>query len=258
VAGKRQFSSSDFLDWLREYLPADPSVQESGPAGETGGRAQFPDWRENRFYYFDPEVATGISHAIEVLALEEANGELLSLSGDFRDFEAYRECYLQLAATIGRVEVLGYGRLPRGARHLHFRADERARDYCGVLYQGQRQQAMFLCRFRSSRADCSGFFSLDHGLIACFAEELSRPAGGQRQRTAQLREFARLEALDQAAKELARDFARQRQALDAAVRRLQTDRRYEPGHFALDLEKGLSRLSEWKSRMPQILARATR
>jgi hypothetical protein len=47
--------------------------------------------------------------------------------------------------------------------------------------------------------------------------------------------------------------------VDTAVRRLQLDgERYRVGHFASDLEKGLSRLHQWKTRMPQILARAER
>jgi hypothetical protein len=184
------------------------------------------------------------------MALEEANGELISLLGDFGEFEAHRECYLQLAATIDRVEALGFGRSPRNLRHLLFRRDERARQYRGVLYQGEGQQALFVCR--SASGEVPGFFTLDGRLIAHFADELRTETGKH------FREFSRLEALDHAAKELDKDLARQRQTLDTAVRRLQTDKRYQPGHFASDLEKGLSRLSEWKSRMPEILARAAR
>jgi hypothetical protein len=109
---------------------------------------------------------------------------------------------------------------------------------------------MFLCR--EDDRDFPGFFTLDRRLIARIADEL-------RLETAKhLREFSRLEVLDHAAKELEKDLARQRQTLDTAVRRLQTDKRYHSAHFALDLQKGLSRLSEWKSRMPEILDRADR
>ena len=41
------------------------------------------------------------------------------------------------------------------------------------------------------------------------------------------------------------------------MRRLQLDgQRYGAGHFASDLEQGLARLHKWKTRMPEILARA--
>ena len=247
---KRQFSSADFLRWLRDYLPVDASVHECNGSGHPGKQARLEEWRENRFYSFDSDAVAGISHAIEVLALEEANGELTSLMGDFREFESHRECYLQLAATIDRVEALGFGRAPRNLRHLQFRRDERARHYRGVLFQGAEQQALFICRVRSG--EFPGFFTLDRRLVTRFSDEL-RAEGGR-----QLREFSRLEALDHAAKELEKDLARQRETLDTAVRRLQTDKRYQPGHFASDLEKGLSRLSEWKSKMPEILARLAR
>ena len=250
MPGKRQFSSADFLRWLRDYLPADASVHECDATGQAGRRQPLPAWRENRFYSFDGEAVAGICHAIEVLALEEANGGLVSLLGDFREFQTHRECYLQLAATIERVEVLGFGKPPRNSKHLLFRRDGRARQYRGVLYQGQEQQALFICRVRSG--EVPGFFTLDRRLITRFSDELRIESGKH------LREFSRLEALDLAAKELEKDLARQRQTLDTAVRRLQTDKHYNPGHFASDLEKGLSRLSEWKSRMPEILARADR
>jgi hypothetical protein len=264
VQGKGQFL--EFLDWLRDYLPAEPSVHETGAAGQPGRKADARNWRENRFYDFDAEAVAGICHAIEVLALEEASGQLVSLVGDFSEFEAHRECYQQLAATIKKVEALGFGRAPRNSPHLQFRRDDRARHFRGVIYQGEKQPAMFLCRVGSARQARSqntfrGFLSMDRGLTSRFADALRAEAMPQRRSASDdklAREFTRLEALDQAAKELEKDLVQQRQTLHAAVRRLQIDARYQPGQFATELEKGISRLSEWKSRMPEILARAAR
>jgi len=252
VPAKRQFSSGDFLVWLRDYLSGDSSIHEHGAAG--GEKVKLSSWRENRFYRFDAEAVAAICHGIEVFALEEANGKLTALLGDFRDFEAHSECYLQMAATIETVEVLGFGRAPRSLRHLQFRQDERTKQYRGVIYQGEKQPAMFLCRSepnsKRSHNGFVGFYSLDRPLVARFAAELQNSAEKQ-----PLREFSRLETLDQATKELEQDLAQHRQAVGTALRRLQIDARYKPAQFASELEKGLSRLSEWKVRIPQLLAR---
>jgi hypothetical protein len=78
-----------------------------------------------------------------------------------------------------------------------------------------------------------------------------------RGRSAALREFLRLQALDLAAKQMRREFLREEQAVFSAMRRLQFDsRRYRPIHFAMDFEKGLSRLHRWKTRLPEMVARA--
>jgi len=73
------------------------------------------------------------------------------------------------------------------------------------------------------------------------------------------REFARLQAVDQAAKQIQAEFTRQTKAIDAAMQRLLLDgQSCPPNHFTSVLEKGLTQLHEWKTRVPELLARVER
>ena len=249
VSAKKQSTSRDFLAWTRSYVAGDAVVRESSASGQPGDRIPSSDLIENRVYFFDAEAVAGICHAIEDLALEEADGVVRAVFENFRHFEAHRECYLHLAATIEQVQVSADGKPPRPVRHLNFKGDERAKHFRAVVYEGRSRQAAFVAEHSRQRDQYLGFYTLDSGLI----KRLSRELDG---RGDTFREFTRLAALDQAAKQLEDELQNQKQMLDLAIRRLQLDVRYRPGQFASELEKGLSRLSQWKTRMPEIVARA--
>jgi len=242
----------------------DASIRETDASGNPGHSALADDLRENTFYTFDAEAANAVCRAIEDLALEEANGSLLAGFQEFAYFdEAHRERYDQLAATIEHVEVLAAGKTPRRTRHLKFTRDATGacREFQLVLYDGHRRQALFVGRqINKTRAlderEILGFYTFSPRLIGRIREDVLNLAGG---RCSSLREFMRQRAIDQAAKQLKTEFSRQKEMVDTAVRRLQLDgERYRAGNFASDLEKGLSRLHQWKTRMPEILARAER
>ena len=242
----------------------DARTREADASGSPRQTALTDDLSENTFYVFDAEAANAVCRAIEDLALEEANGSLLAGFQEFSYFdEAHRERYDQLAATIAQVEVLAAGKAPRSTRHLRFTRDVRGacRQFQLVLYDGHRRQALFVGRqTNNTRApedkEFLGFYTFSPRLITRIRQDVLDLAGG---RCSALREFTRQQAIDQAAKQLKTEFSRQKEMVDTAVRRLQLDgERYRAGHFASDLEKGLSRLHQWKTRMPQILARAER
>jgi hypothetical protein len=263
VPSKTQFTNHEFLSCVHEYLPADAVVRETDASGHPGGNVLTGDLGENTFYLFDAEAANAVCHAIEDLALEEADGSLLAGFQDFSAFdETQRERYDQLAATIDRVEVLAAGKAPRGTRHLKFTcaATGACKEFRLVLYEGRRHQALFAGRqINKTRVleekQFLGFYTFSPRLIARVRQDVFDLANG---RCSVLREFMRQQVIDQAAKQLKTEFSRQREMVDTAVRRLQLDERYRAGHFASDLEKGLSRLHQWKTRMPEILARAER
>lgn len=261
MASKRSFSNRDFLDWVRDYLPNDAAVQETGADGRPGVAVSHPGLNPNTFYCFEADVLEGFSHAIGDLALEEANGTVLAALQDFQDFEQYRECVVQLASTIDRVELVGTGRVPPHLRHVKWIRDTRGtcRSFRVVLYEGRRVQVMLAGRELEASAGAGGrrfvgLYTLDARLIRHFHTELLDAAQG---RAAALRTFLRLQAIDLAAKQIQQEFRRETAALDQAMHRLQFDpANYRPAQFALDLEKGLSRLQEWKRRLPELVARA--
>jgi len=261
VASKRPFSNRDFLDWVRDYLPTDATVHETGADGHARAAVSHQELNPNTFYLFEADALDGFCHAIAELALEEANGTVLAALQDCGDFEQYRECVVQLASTIDRVELLGTGRAPANVRRVTFIKDTRGtcRSFRVVLYEGRRLQVMLAGRELGSSSGAAsksfvGLYTLDGKLVKHLHADLVDAAQG---RASVLREFMRLQAIDLAAKQIQQEFLREKEALNQAMHRLQFDpANYRPAQFALDLEKGLSRLQEWKRRLPELVARA--
>jgi len=259
VASKRHFSNHEFLGLARDYLPLDAVVRQIGADGNPGERVHQHGLRENTFYQLDADAVVAIGNAIEDLALEEADGSLIGCFQHFKDFEAHRERYGHLAATIERVEVLAGGRIPSRIRHLKFTQADRklCKDYRAILYEGRQRRALLICQQmnpvpKSEDRNFLGFYTFNPWLINRIGQELVEFARGQR---ASLPEFMRQQSIDRTAKQIKMEFAREKEALNLAVSRLQADSgRYEVRHFMSDLEKGLSRLQQWKARMPEIVA----
>src|SRR5437879_13501270 len=97
----------------------DASVWNTDEKGKPCSCALSSGMMENHFYRFDAEAILAVSHAIEELALEEANGFLLATMQEFKNFEPHRERYWQLAATLEDARVIAKGR--RLPRHVHLK-----------------------------------------------------------------------------------------------------------------------------------------
>ncbi len=256
MASTKHLSNQTFLARVREYLPLGATVGEIDAAGRPGRNALEGGLNENSFYLFDGEAACAMGHAIAGLALDEAKGTFLAGIQHFKNLDPYRECFEQLAITLDRVEIVAAGPMPREARRFKFipvlDLTGACRDFWVTLYQGKRAQAKNARAFEDKQF--IGFYTFNAGLIARLRQEFLDLARG---RGSAWREFLRLQAIDRASKQLDAEFAREKQAVDQAMRRMQLDgQRYGAGHFASDLEQGLARLHKWKTRMPEILARA--
>lgn len=260
---KKPLSNEEFLRHVRDYLPMDASVWNTDETGRAASCAVSAGMVENHFYRFDGEAILAASHAIEELALEEANGIVISTMQDFKNFEPHRERYWQLAATLAEARVIAKGKRPPRHGHLKF-IDEKGRTLAGfwtVLYQGQSRQAMLICRqingakaIEQKRFD--GFYTFNAGLIARVRQDIEDLLAG---RGARMREFERLEAIDRAAKRLGAQFAREHKVVEDALRRLQVGGdRYEAQHFAADLEKSLNRLKLLTDQLPDLVGAGSR
>jgi len=241
---------------VREIEPSVTGIREEDGEGHPGSEAS--ELADNRFYHLDSEAARAFVQAVEVLAIEEADGTLLTALGDFVDFETGRERYEQLAMALDRVEVIGAGKLPRPIRRIKFIGDSsgRCRSFLAAVYIGRKGSVWFAAgRNAAARKpqplQYCGIFSFSARRAARLRQELLETASG---RAAGLPEYARLLAIDQFAKQLDAEFSRQKDEMLAAVRRLQSgDEAYRPGNFASDLEQGLTRLQQWKNRLPSML-----
>jgi DICT domain-containing protein len=254
VATRKTLTNSEFLSLVREYFPLDAVVWETDASSQPRHNALLKDLNEDTFYYFDAEAMLAVRLAIEDQALDEANGVLLAAVQDFRYFDPLRDRYWQLAATVDQVKVLGFGPKPRRNGRVKFIdiGEKHLGEYWIVLYQGRRRQAMLVCRQtnRSKRFEEKqfiGLYSFDPRVIDRVHRDLTDHLRG---RNDTLREYQRLRAVDQTAKQVQTAFNRERQKLQNSLRKLRVNGDQGPARqFASDLDKSLARLKRLKERV---------
>jgi hypothetical protein len=236
----------------------DATVWNTDEHGRPCSRAVTNGLLEDHFYLFDAEAILAASHAIEELALEEANGTLLATMQGFKHFEPHRERYWQLAATLAEVRVLAHGKQPSRHGHLKFIPAIPAvlRPFWAVLYQGKRRQALLVAR-QTNRANLfeekrfEGCYTFNRELIARVRRDLDQLLAGRAERMA---EFERLLAIDHAAKRLAAEFTREHKAVESALRKLHTaGQHYPPRHFEATVQQSLNRLKRLTDRLPDLV-----
>jgi len=261
VLKKKPLSNEVFLRHVRDYLPMDASVWDTDEKGKPSSCALTAGMVEHHFYCFDAEAILAVSHAIEELALEEANGFLLATMQEFKNFEPHRERYWQLAATLEDAWVIAKGRrLPRHGQLKFIATDDTTlAPFWTVLYQGHHREAMLVSRqvngakiFEQKRFD--GFYTFHPSLILRVRRDIEEILRG---RASRMREFERLRAIDRAAKRFGAEFAREHKAVEQALRKMQiAGDRYEARDFAVDLERSLKRLKHLTGRLPGLTGAA--
>jgi hypothetical protein len=110
---------------------------------------------------------------------------------------------------------------------------------------------LFVCRATDDGGHV-GFFTFNPRLSLRLRRELTEVLAG---RATELREFDRLLAVDQAAKQIEADFNRQREAVEQAMAGLrEAADDAGTGRVTSELERGALRLTEWKERLNAMLA----
>jgi hypothetical protein len=240
----------------------DAAAWETDAEGQPHGNGIIGELHPDTFYRFNSEAVLAISHAVEDFALEEARGSLIALVQDFRHAGENRERYWQLAETLTELIVAGSGKTPRRHGRIKYRAMRGpVQDFWIVLYEGSPGNIMLVCRQTNEAARFDdrqflGFYTFEPAPIARVKQELDAVRQG---RAPALPEFDRLQTLDHAAKRIESDFARESRALEHAIQKMQREpERYRVDQFASDLGKGLRRLRQWQSRLPEMMAARAR
>jgi hypothetical protein len=99
-------------------------------------------------HVMDSEAMLAISHAIEDIAGEEGQGELISTFQDFENFVPYKSRYMSLAEELDAVRVWGCGKVPQKCGKVDFiQADEtKLLKYWLVLFDSEPTRAVLLCK----------------------------------------------------------------------------------------------------------------
>jgi len=254
VAGNRSQTNDDFLSRVDEYLPTDASAIAVDASEQSEPVAGMDLPNGNTFYLFSADALMAASHAVEDLALDEANGTLLVVLQDFDNFTAERECYALLAATIDDVEVVGCGRKPRRCGRVRFvTAGQTAlKDFWVVLYQGRHTQALVMSR-QTHRANAFedrtfvGFYTFDARLIARVRQDIERLLRGE---SPGLRDYDRLRRIDRTVKEVHMVLHQEQLALESALDKLPFGR-VQPRVLASRIDSIVHRLQTIKTMLPE-------
>lgn len=99
-------------------------------------------------HVMDSKAMQAISHAIEDIAGEERQGELIATFQDFDNFKQYRARYTSLAEDLDAVRVWGCGKVPQKCGKVDFiQADEaKLLKYWLVLLDSPDTRAVLLCK----------------------------------------------------------------------------------------------------------------
>jgi DICT domain-containing protein len=232
----------------------DTMVWNLDEVGSPCSKAAVDTLEDFTFYGFDADAMVAFSHAIEDLALDEANGFLLASFQDAKRFEPQRERYWQLAATIDEVHVMAVGKKPRPQKGIKFFPVHQSAlaSFWVVLYQGRRAQAMVIGRQTNDAVEVeerrfAGFYSFDSQVISRTRQNLTDLLDG---RSTEVEEYLRLRSVDQTAKLIGVVFRQEQRALEDALGRWQIRGDHCPGgEFLVDLDQTLAHFQQLKERL---------
>jgi hypothetical protein len=120
--------------------------------GRTQGKARLGDIvtipDSDLHHVMDSQAMLAISHAIEDIAVEEGQGELIATFQNFDNFLPYKARYMRLADELDAVRVWGCGPPPKKCGKVDFiQADEeRLLRYWLVLFDSEHARAVLLCK----------------------------------------------------------------------------------------------------------------
>ena len=123
-------------------------------------------------HVMDSAAMLAISHAIEDIAAEERQGELIATFQDFKNFLPHKSRYMAMAEDLDAVRVWGCGKVPQKSGKVDFiQADEqRLLRYWLVLFDSEHTRAVLFCK-QVNRAEkfedkkFIGFYSFNPYLV---------------------------------------------------------------------------------------------
>jgi len=117
-------------------------------------------------HVFDNEMMLAVSHAIEDLASEVREGELIATFQSFENFLPSKKRYISLASDLDAVRVWGSGKVPKGCPGIDFIATDNPKlmRYWLVVFESQTDHAVMVCRQINETDDIAtkkfvGFYS---------------------------------------------------------------------------------------------------
>jgi hypothetical protein len=257
VRSQKVLSNDSFLHRVQENLSDTASIWETDHSHHPCATAPVESLSENRFIRIDGDTTIAFTHAVEEIALDETHGKFLAAFQHADILEARHDRYSELCRTLEEVQVIATGNLTQTPTGLKFCNDAKAlfAKFWVVLYEGVRNRVMFLAEQTNDAVELRdkefiGFYTFDQRVITQAREDVASLLGGN---CPHLKNFQRLRQLDQAAKRLNVEFARENKNLELAIHKLRENDQYGSQHFIEDFDKTLQRLTALKAHLPELI-----
>ncbi len=138
-------------------------------------------------HVFNNEAMLAMSHAIEDLASETREGELISTFQKFENFCYQKKRYLGLAKDLDSVRIWGCGEIPKRCPHIDF-VPIHCREllkYWVVLFSSPKCRALLVCKQVNqsevfARKIFMGFYTFNPFLVESFRQKLNLMSCGLR------------------------------------------------------------------------------
>jgi len=170
-------TAKKFRSKLNPHLPRDNGLprllrlKKCPDSKKTVGEAVFiPE--NDVIHVFDNEMMLAVSHAIEDLASEVREGELIATFQSFANFLPSRKRYISLARDLDAVRVWGAGPVPKACPGIDFIVCENSRfmRYWLVVFESKNDHAVMVCKQINEATDPAkkqfvGFYSFSSYLV---------------------------------------------------------------------------------------------
>ncbi|MGF1678541.1 MAG: DICT sensory domain-containing protein [Candidatus Methylacidiphilales bacterium] len=170
-----------YLDSGESHIRSVAPHAKSGKAKhvQLGDRVHIPE--TDITHLFNNQAMLAVSHAIEDLASETREGELISTFQKFENFKPQKKRYLGLAKDLDAVRVWGEGVPPTGCGKIDFIPvhREEMKRYWVVLFASSETHAALICRqVNESSSDFNkkifaGFYTFNPFLVESLRRHLN-------------------------------------------------------------------------------------
>jgi hypothetical protein len=243
---------------MGEYLSGRARAWRLTTTGELGNSFVPVHLGPDEFYGLDADAMLAITHGIEDLALERAQGRLMVSFQDLKHFDDHREQYWQLAATIEEVVVLGKGQMPRPEHRVQFQSIGHTvlKHFWLVVYQSPTEHIMLVGRQLNDTQFIPdkkflAFYTFAAPVIERTWRDIEAILAGQGNG---LSEFDRLRIVDQGCRCLSDEFDKEQDVLAQKLGALR-DPTAPMQEFLDEYDASLSRLRQLKQHLATLLAK---
>lgn len=181
VLTKKRFTKAlkpYLVDYQADICGLEPHHAKQRKMVRLGDRVEVP--ASDITHLFNNKAMLAVSHAIEDMASEVREGELISTFQNFENFQPQKKRYKGLAKDLDAVRVWGEGTPPKRCPQIDFIPlfREEMKRYWVVVFSSPQQHAALICR-QVNHSDSfnekifAGFYTFNPFVVESFRRQLN-------------------------------------------------------------------------------------